>query len=191
MVIANLAHPSVSDEAELRKALDREHAKQYYQEHKARINARNKVYMRSWRKDNADKLKPRVHAEKKRHYEKHKDYVLARNRAYKLAHPEQTRQIAVAWKAKVKLEVLTHYSSHPPTCSWCKYSDVRALSIDHVNGGGKQHRATLNGYHIYSWLRKNGYPDGYQVLCMNCQFIKKAEDKEYGNYAQKKEEVVV
>jgi hypothetical protein len=58
----------------------------------------------------------------------------------------------------------------------CKFncSDIRCLTIDHINGGGRQERKKLKkvGVTFYHWLQKQGYPEGYQVLCMNCQFIK-------------------
>lgn len=152
---------------------------------------KNRDHIRAWRKSNRITNIDRELAHRKVYYENHKDDILIRNRVHKLAHPEQARRLAVAWKAKVKLEVLSHYGSGILACSQCGYSDIRALSIDHVNGGGRQHRASIKGYHIYAWLRKNSYPEGYQVLCMNCQFIKKVEGKEYGNYVQEKEEVTV
>lgn len=60
----------------------------------------------------------------------------------------------------------------------CKFncSDIRCLTIDHINGGGTKEREKNkipSGQAFYTWLKKNGYPDGYQVLCMNCQFIKR------------------
>ena len=60
---------------------------------------------------------------------------------------------------------------------------MRALSIDHIKGGGNRHRDKLgnDGSGVYRWLKKENYPTGYQVLCMNCQFIKKSENKEFIN----------
>jgi hypothetical protein len=48
------------------------------------------------------------------------------------------------------------------------------LVIDHVFGGGNSHRRELgySGSPFYYWLVKHGYPDGYQVLCHNCNFAK-------------------
>jgi hypothetical protein len=80
-----------------------------------------------------------------------------------------------------KLEVFTRYSNGTPTCKQCGFSDLRALSIDHINGGGLKHRRLLGisgGSGFYHWLKRNNYPEGYQVLCMNCQYIKKETNKE-------------
>ena len=85
---------------------------------------------------------------------------------------------------KQKIEVLSHYSSpNPPQCANPygqhrePYTDIRALSIDHINGGGTKHREVI-GSGFYHWLIKNNYPSDYQVLCMNCQFIKRKENNE-------------
>ena len=82
----------------------------------------------------------------------------------------------------LKREVLTHYGDGNCICVRCGYDDMRALSIDHINGGGT-HQRTLTRRHggnqLYSWLKRNGYPDGYQTLCLNCQFVKRVENNEH------------
>ena len=71
-----------------------------------------------------------------------------------------------------KIRVLTHYGGGKLACVQCGFSDIRALSIDHIDNSGAQHRKTY-GRNLYWWLEKNNYPDGFQTLCMNCQFIKR------------------
>ena len=41
-------------------------------------------------------------------------------------------------------------------------------------GGGNRHRISLgkSGYNFYYWLRKIGYPSGYSIMCMNCNWGK-------------------
>jgi hypothetical protein len=51
-------------------------------------------------------------------------------------------------------------------------------SIDHIDGNGAEHRREMAaernspwgqaGHATYRWLRKNNYPEGFQVLCANC-----------------------
>lgn len=136
----------------------------------------------AWRHARYPIIRDRILKQKHDYYENHKAEILAKHREYVKNHKKETKVRAIKWKAKVKLEVLIHYSAGTLSCIRCGYSDIRALSIDHVNGGGHQHRAEIKGYHIYHWLRKEGYPEGYQVLCMNCQFIKMSEEKEYGKW---------
>lgn len=47
------------------------------------------------------------------------------------------------------------------------------LALDHINGGGKADREAKGG--VADWwyaLVKQGFPDGYQVLCHNCNWAK-------------------
>jgi hypothetical protein len=73
-----------------------------------------------------------------------------------------------------KEEVLTYYGGGRCACIECGFSDIRALSIDHIYNNGSEHRKVSNmgGHVFYNWLKRNSYPFGYQTLCMNCQFIK-------------------
>lgn len=65
------------------------------------------------------------------------------------------------------------------------YVTIDALSIDHIDGGGAKHRKGLTTSNIYRWLIKNNFPTGFQVLCMNCQFIKKKRNREFGKAGKK------
>ena len=67
-------------------------------------------------------------------------------------------------------KVLTHYGNGKLACVRCGFDDIRALSIDHIDGGGSRHRKSLHK-DFYAWLIENDYPLGYQTFCMNCQFI--------------------
>lgn len=74
--------------------------------------------------------------------------------------------------AQIRLQVLAHYSSGP-SCSCCGESHLEFLAIDHINGGGNQHRKEVGkGITFYRWLIKNKYPEGFQVLCHNCNMAK-------------------
>ena len=79
---------------------------------------------------------------------------------------------------KRKAKILKHYGD---VCCRCGFSDWRALSIDHINGDGAQHRKEVPSGKLYKWLIENNLPDGFQTLCMNCQFIKRHENREFGN----------
>ena len=65
-------------------------------------------------------------------------------------------------------------------CVKCGFSDKRALHIDHVNGNGAKDRRRfpcVKAY--YRYLLSDGTKEDYQVLCANCNMIKKAENHEY------------
>ena len=71
----------------------------------------------------------------------------------------------------------TVIESYGGKCVCCEEANFAFLSIDHINGGGNQHRKELFGrtgssHSFYRWLKKNGFPEGFQVLCHNCNFAK-------------------
>lgn len=118
----------------------------------------------------------------------------------KKAYDERTKDYFLKWKRqyrlKLKEEVLRYYGKEKLQCEGLENKDcefhcneqyfgveylLMFLSADHIKGGGFKQRKELKigaGYHFYAWLRKNNYPEGYQVLCMNCQFIKRVKQNE-------------
>jgi hypothetical protein len=70
--------------------------------------------------------------------------------------------------------VFAHYGG--PMCACCAATED--LTIDHVHGGGNAHRQELFGsswhdsYRFYRWLIREGFPDGYQVMCRPCNISK-------------------
>lgn len=62
-------------------------------------------------------------------------------------------------------------------CVRCGFTDMRALQIDHVKGGGfKELKGVKSLAAYYKLIRAN--PRRYQVLCANCNQIKKVEENE-------------
>lgn len=117
----------------------------------------DKEYYRQWREKNRESYNTRM-------------------REYMRQHPSYWRDT----QARIKSEVLTYYGGGEPACVGCGFSDIRALTIDHINGGGRQHKQALGKYGInfYRWLIQQGFPEGYQTFCMNCQFIKVCTNNE-------------
>jgi hypothetical protein len=70
----------------------------------------------------------------------------------------------------IKDKVYEAYGGY--VCNCCGESEPSFLSIDHVNNDGAAQRKEIGsgGERIYKWLVKNNFPEGYQVLCMNCQW---------------------
>jgi len=75
---------------------------------------------------------------------------------------------------RIKLMLFEHYSGKPPMCACCGDSHLVFLSLDHINGRGCKDRADLKltGTNFYIWLIKNNFPEGFQILCMNCNHAK-------------------
>lgn len=116
--------------------------------------------------------------------------------------PESKRRHGKAWRERnrqrlrdasrvqrlaVRKEALDRYGR---TCRRCGFADDRALQIDHVNDNGAAERKSLGGQHVsgwrfYCWLKKQGWPEGYQTLCANCNAIKQVEHRGNGNVEER------
>lgn len=71
-------------------------------------------------------------------------------------------------RRRIRYTVLIHYGGDPPKCECCEEPRFEFLSIDHINGGGSRHRKAVGYGRLYEWLKQNGFPPGYRVLCHNC-----------------------
>jgi hypothetical protein len=73
-------------------------------------------------------------------------------------------------RRQAKQYVLEHYGT---ACACC--GATADLTIDHINGDGKQHRQIIGGgsHVIYAWLIKNDFPHGFQTLCRLCNTSKR------------------
>ena len=129
----------------------RESTRRYHSTHKEEARKRN----RKWRLE-------------------HKEYENTYKRAYYLAHKQHiTTHAHIRWEI-LKERILTHCGNGQLSCVRCGELRMPCLSIDHINNNGAEHRRQVgSGVHFYHWLEKSDYPEGYQTLCMNCQFIKK------------------
>jgi len=67
-------------------------------------------------------------------------------------------------------------------CAKCPFTDPRALQVDHINGGGAKERRTkgTRGNSGVNHKILSGQTEGYQLLCANCNWIKRIENKEHG-----------
>ncbi len=99
-----------------------------------------------------------------------KEHPEADNEWY-LAHRDELLKKSKEYREQTRLMVLTHYSNgETPRCACCNEQNIEFLCIDHINGGGRQHRKQLikSGITPYLWLVRNDFPEGYRVLCWNC-----------------------
>ena len=80
-------------------------------------------------------------------------------------------------RRRIKAEVIAHYGGR---CACC--GTTENLTIDHPEGNGAEHRRAIfgnqgGGYRFYLWLRRSGFPSGYQVLCLPCNQSKGRTDR--------------
>ena len=143
----------------------------------------------------------------KLYYQKNKEKLKARQKTYRITHLELFRESNKRhyWKnidksraknKEKKVQALLHYTrvfDSNATAPYCHNPfslhlsndpfslDLDCLSIDHINGDGYKRRTIERkhgGTDFYRWLIKNNFPEGFQVLCMNCQFKKKNANRE-------------
>jgi len=70
----------------------------------------------------------------------------------------------------LKQEAMNAYGGK---CNCCGETQLDFLAIDHINGGGNKERKAgihYTGTAMYRWLRKRGFPEGFRVLCHNCNW---------------------
>jgi 5-methylcytosine-specific restriction endonuclease McrA len=70
------------------------------------------------------------------------------------------------YRQTIRTKVLDHYGW---ACVCC--GTTENPSIDHINGGGTAHRrepGILTSTKFYRWLVQEGFPEGFQTLCVPC-----------------------
>ena len=82
------------------------------------------------------------------------------------ANPGRQRELSRLHDQRLRESVIGAYGGE---CSCCGERERDFLTIDHINGGGTQHRKQVHGK-VYAQLRRDGFPPGYRVLCWNCNW---------------------
>ena len=123
-------------------------------------------------------------------YKKRLEY----NEEYRKTHKPALNISKIKQQQKVKFRCFELFGG---VCQKCGFSDIRALQIDHINGvpaglrrmKGNPHRG---GIKLYRAILNGTYPKSdFQLLCSNCNWIKRYENNEtnHKNYNLIKEEV--
>jgi hypothetical protein len=99
----------------------------------------------------------------------YKDGILRRRGVCRVCLNKSASIAAVNTKNKYRKIVFEYYGSK---CACCGEDEPMFLMIDHINGGGTRHTNSLPGRSIYAWLVKNNFPEGFQLLCANCNWGK-------------------
>jgi hypothetical protein len=105
---------------------------------------------------------------------KHHDLCLRRSLEYRQKNRDKIREYHKQLRLDLKIKAYNKYGGCK--CCWCGEDDILALSIDHINNGGNKHFDAggykIRGSRIYTWLKMNNYPNGFQILCLNCNYAK-------------------
>ena len=98
----------------------------------------------------------------------------------------------------LKYEAMMYYtlrynlSATKPQCNCPGHVEtcIELLAIDHKKKRTKKEKG-LTGKSFYKYLKENNYPEGYQVLCFSCNFVKELYNGKcphlFEKYRKKKE----
>ncbi len=156
----------------------REYRRQYYQKNRGRILARSM----EWQRENHEAYTARLRAHRAKDPEadrvrcrKWKDENRdAHNAASREYGRRNAKTISVKLKAKrrvLKQQILDAYGS---VCACCGEVQFEFLTLDHIHGDGAAHRKELRmdgggrSDILYKHLIEAGFPEGYRILCFNC-----------------------
>ena len=83
------------------------------------------------------------------------------------------RAKSIHQRSKMKHKVYDAYGGF--LCACCGETEPKFLSIDHVDNNGAEHRKKIGegGDRLLRWLVANQFPEGFQILCANCNQGKK------------------
>lgn len=118
-------------------------------------------------KDLAEKLKEQKRY--KAYYQANREQILERTKARQLANRPAHLAAKRKYYKKIRAEVINHYGG---VCVCCGIAEIAFLALDHKDGGGAEHRREVGTTAMTHWVRKNGYPPIFQVLCHNCNMAK-------------------
>jgi len=104
--------------------------------------------------------------------ERLREYKRENMRKYRAARPEHYRRQSRNAKQRLKDKVFSAYGA---VCVLCGFADRRALTLDHVLNNGAEERKAIGERGVYRRALEPQHKAEYQVLCMNCQFIKRVE----------------
>jgi hypothetical protein len=154
---------------------------------------KERLHKQEYYQKNKEIIKAKVHNYAQQHKEKIKEYnqlyniknrivISERNKIYAQTHAVQIRAMKRLYEKKnrskindycrrnyyrIRLLAISHYSKGLNRCDCCGETEIRFLTFDHIDGGGSRHKKSTS-LNLVAWLYKNKFPDGFQVLCFNC-----------------------
>ena len=142
--------------------------KRYYRENREELR---KYASKYWKKNRI-----KINEKRRQKYIQNPEHYKKINRAYKVKHREEILQRERKKRKILRIEVLTHYAGKLPSCVCCGEKCIEFLTLDHVNGGGLEHKRKIGnhfGSSFYKWLKDNNFPKfNSQILCLNCNITK-------------------
>lgn len=79
------------------------------------------------------------------------------------------------YQTRHRARVIKHLGGE---CVRCGFTDIRALQVDHIDGHGVTHIRAVSWRARYKHILETTPNTIYQLLCANCNWIKRAENNE-------------
>lgn len=157
---------------------DKETAKTWWKKHSTPEKKKiAKERTAKWRKEHPD-----YNAHQRELYKKSKTSRRNTAKEYYVKNHEKIRKIQLQDYKELRDIVLRGYSKNIPKCVCCKVSGNEFLAIDHIEGRVKMdsnsklkklgYSSKLKSKKLLVWLKNNDFPEGFQVLCHNCNTAK-------------------
>ena len=118
---------------------------------------------------------PHLKRKKGDYYLENRERIIARESAHRRAHIAEKRDYNRTYQQKLRQKVISFLGGR---CKICGFSDSRALQIDHVHGGGNKELRSGLSYYTHSRNVMSDTTGKYQLLCANCNWIKKHVQEE-------------
>jgi hypothetical protein len=113
---------------------------------------------------------------------KNREAIRRYDRKYRKKHVRAFRKYQKSYIRRVKIAVFGHYCKGRIRCQClgCPIRHIDLLSLDHVKpiknhiqtNGRTRWRAGKHGWNMWLWVKKKGFPDGFQILCIACNKAK-------------------
>jgi hypothetical protein len=148
----------------------RPRAQKYYKKHREKAIA----HMKEYYKNNKDEFAKR----RRKYYEENKDEIFAGQKKYFQEHKKEIYAQRIRLTTQKRTTIIEKLGGK---CTRCGFTDIRALNIDHINDDGAKERIGYNNRMFYDKLLKMTDEElfsRYQVLCANCNSIKRLEKLE-------------
>ena len=108
-----------------------------------------------------------------RTYSAHPKAVAAR--AWRKDNPEKQREACanqVREYHRLRRQIIDAYGGRCQCPGGCESTEYEFMAVDHVDGGGAQHRKRRASHLILRDIKRAGFPPEYRVLCHNCNMAR-------------------
>lgn len=124
------------------------------------MNEKKREYMRAYLKEY-----------RKLHRDRIRESSKVTRASYRKRNSDKIHAYDRLWRRNLRIEAINKYGGCK--CAMCPETRIGALTINHIDGGGRQHRSSIGsgGTQFFRWLKNNNYPEGYNVLCSNCNYL--------------------